>query len=132
YFDEHLAVRRGVGGEDLFAHNYRHYNPGLLEPLDLEGHQDITIRFFAAFPDARFSVEDVIAEGDRVVSRYTLRATQAGPWLLDIPVTGKSFTIQGVEIHRVAGGTIVEQWSQFDLAGALRQLGIVASAGPTG
>src|SRR5262245_58167106 len=112
YFDEHLAVRRGVGGEDLFAQNYRHYNPGIPDPLALKGHQDITVKGCAAFPAARFSVEDVIAEGDRVVSRYTLRATQAGQWLLDIPVTGKSFTIQGMEIHRVADGRIVEQWSQ--------------------
>jgi steroid delta-isomerase-like uncharacterized protein len=128
YFDDYLA-NKGVGGDDLFGENYQFYNPIVPDPLNLRAYHDFTVKFFGAFPDARFRVEDVIAEGDKVVTRYTLRATQAGPWISDIPVTGKPFTIQGFEIHRIADGRIVEQWSQFDLAGALRQLGVFPPAG---
>jgi ketosteroid isomerase-like protein len=80
YFDEFLNQGKGVVGEDLFAPNYRSYFPGSPGPLDKQEHDHVTITFFSAFPDGHFTVEDVIAEGDKVVSRYTFRGTHQGRW----------------------------------------------------
>ncbi len=126
---EELHRGKGVGfglGEDLFAPNYRHYLPGSPGPLDGKGHEHVSITFYAAIPDAHFTVEDEIAEGDRVVNRYTLRGTHQGTWIQGMsPPTGKQVTITGNEIFRIADGRIVEQWSEFDALGGLQQLGVV-------
>ena len=118
----------GIVGDDVLAPNYRFYFPGNPSPLDRQGHHDFSIMFYKAFPDARFTVEDMIAEGDKVVSRYTIRGTNLGPFL-GIPPTGKQTTIGGITIFRVAGGQIVEQWSQVDILGRLQQLGVVPRPG---
>ena len=81
----------------------------------------------AAFPDLQITIQDQIAEDDLVVTRYVMRATHQGEFA-NIPPTGKSFTITGIEIHRFAGGKLVELWNFPDMLGALQQLGII----PTG
>jgi len=124
YFDDYLNQGKGVGEEDLFAPTYRSHFPGSPGPLDRKEHDQLTIRLFVAFPDAHFTVEDTIAEGDKVVSRYTFRGTNQGPFQGNSP-TGKPLTFTGNEIHRIVDGRIVEQWSEFDSSGAARQLGSV-------
>jgi len=81
----------------------------------------------AAFPDLQITIQDQIAENDLVVTRYVMRATHQGEFA-NFPPTGKSFTITGIEIHRFAGGKLVELWNIPDMLGALQQLGII----PTG
>ena len=81
----------------------------------------------AAFPDLQNTIQDQIAENDLVVTRYVLRATHQGEFA-NIPPTGKSFTVTGIEIHRFAEGKLVELWNIPDMLGALQQLGII----PTG
>lgn len=78
----------------------------------------------AAFPDLQITIQDQIAEDDLVVTRYVMRATHQGEFA-NIPPTGKSFTITGIEIHRFAGGKLVELWNIPDMLGALQQLGII-------
>ncbi len=132
YFDDFLNQGQGVVGENLFAPTYRSHFPGISsDPLDKQEYVHITIRLFSAFPDGHFTVEDMIAEGDRVVSRYTFRGTHQGRWTaaLGTPPTGKHVTISGNEIFRIADGRIVEQWAQFDIIGALRQFGVVPPPG---
>ena len=122
YFDEFLNQGKGVVAEDLFAPTYRSHFPGSPGPLDRKEHDQLTIRLFVAFPDGRFTVEDTIAEGDRVVSRYTFHGTNQGPFQ-GTPPTGQRITFTGNEIHRIVDGRIVEQWSEFDSPGVARQLG---------
>lgn len=122
YFDEYLNQGKGVVGEDLFAPTYRSHFPGSPGPLDRKEHDQLTIRLFVAFPDAHFTVEDTIADQDKVVSRYTFRGTNQGPFQ-GISPTGKPLTFTGNEIHRIVDGRIVEQWSEFDSSGVARQLG---------
>ena len=81
-----------------------------------------------AFPDARMAIEDLIAEGDRVVWRFTIHATHTGPFQ-GIPATGRSVTITGMNLVRMAGGQIVENWGQQDNLGLLQQLGVVPQPG---
>lgn len=81
-----------------------------------------------AFPDIHFSIEDQIAEGDRVVTRWTAQGTQDGPFE-GIQPTGKQVTVTGISINRMAGGLFVEGWMIFDRLSLLLQLGTEAMPG---
>jgi steroid delta-isomerase-like uncharacterized protein len=77
-----------------------------------------------AFPNLHFTIEDQIAEGDRVVTRWTARGTQEGPFE-GIPPTGKQTVVTGVTISRIADGKFVEGWTSLDRLGLLQQLDAV-------
>ena len=76
-----------------------------------------------AFPDLQITVEDQIAEGDRVVTRWTVRATHAGPFL-GIPATGKPVTVTAIHIHQVINGRIATLWEEINLFSLMQQLGL--------
>jgi len=78
----------------------------------------------SAFPDVRVTIEDQIAERDRVVTRWTARGTHEGE-LFGIAATGKQATITGITIDRIVDGRIVESWNNWDTFGTLQQLGAV-------
>jgi steroid delta-isomerase-like uncharacterized protein len=77
-----------------------------------------------AFPDAQVTVEDMIAEGDKVVSRYTIRGTHQGETEEFGPPTGRQMELEGITIHRFEGDKIVEEWERYDNLSALQQLGL--------
>ena len=77
-----------------------------------------------AFPDLRATVEDVISEGDSVVTRYTVRGTHEGEIEEFGPPTGKQIELQGITIHRIADGKIVEEWERYDNLSLMQQLGL--------
>ena len=79
--------------------------------------------YLSAFPDGRTTVEDSIAEGDRVVYRWTFRGTHQGE-LMGISPTEKQVEITGITINRLSGGKIEEQWNLFDQLGLLQQLAV--------
>jgi predicted ester cyclase len=79
----------------------------------------------AAFPDIRFTIEELLAEDDQVVVRVTFRGTHQGPFM-GIAPTGRHVTATGVELARLAGGKIVaEGWHHYDLLDLLDQLGAI-------
>jgi steroid delta-isomerase-like uncharacterized protein len=80
--------------------------------------------YLSAFPDLNVTVEDVLAEGDKVVSRYTVRGTHQGEIEEFGPPTGRQVEIKGITIHRIEGGKIVEEWERYDNLGVLQQLGL--------
>jgi steroid delta-isomerase-like uncharacterized protein len=80
--------------------------------------------YFAAFPDINVTVEDVIAEGDKAVTRWTIRGTHRGE-LMGIAPTDKHIELKGITIHRIEGGKIVEEWERYDNLGMMQQLGVV-------
>jgi steroid delta-isomerase-like uncharacterized protein len=84
--------------------------------------------FRRAFPDWHSDVEQLIAEGDLVVERFTARGTHAGE-LMGVAPTGREVTLRGINIFRIHDGQITERWGRLDQLGLLRQLG-VAPAGP--
>ena len=100
------------------------HNPNPGQAPGLEGVKQVFGGFRAAFPDLTLTVEDMIAEGDKVVSRLTIRATHRGDFQ-GIPATGKQVTQTGIDILRIAGGKVVERWGEFDNLGLLQQLGVV-------
>ena len=77
-----------------------------------------------AFPDIHFTIEDQIAEGDKVVTRWTARATHTGAYQ-GIPPTGKQGVVTGITIDRIADGIFVEGWTNFDELGLMQHLGVI-------
>lgn len=82
------------------------------------------MHFRAAFPDVRYTMEDLIAEGDRVMDRWTVHATHLGDFL-GIPPTGKAITFWGIDILRIVNGRIKEIWHLEDQVSVLQQLGVL-------
>ncbi len=80
--------------------------------------------YLSAFPDLHATVEDVIAEGDKVVTRWTIRGTHQGEIEEFGPPTGKQIEFEGITIHRIEGGKIVEEWSRYDILSIMQQLGL--------
>ena len=97
-------------------------------PPGLDGQKAFIGMFISAFPDIKMTVEDEIAEGDKVVTRWTAIGTHTGE-LMGIPATGKQVTIKGLDINRFSGGKNVEHWGQMDQMGLMQQLGVVPPPG---
>ena len=81
--------------------------------------------YLSAFPDLHVTVEDVMAEGDKAVTRWTIRGTHQGEIEEFGPPTGKQVEINGITIHRIEGSKIVEEWERYDNLSVMRQLGLV-------
>ena len=97
-------------------------------PGGLEGAKHTVTMYLTAFPDLHFTVEDLIAEGDKVVARLTTRGTQQGAFM-GIPPTGKQVTVTAIDINRIVGGKSVEHWLNMDTQGLLQQLGVIPAPG---
>jgi steroid delta-isomerase-like uncharacterized protein len=98
------------------------------EAQGAEGLRRILGKLHKAFPDQQTSCEDLIAEGDRVVCRVTMRGTNKGPlefvrW--PMPATGKEITVSGIHVFRIANGKIAEHWGTMDGFAMVRQLGVM-------
>ncbi len=92
-----------------------------LESSGIEGTQKFLGSVFAAFPDVQFTAEDMIAEGDRVVVRFSIRGTHKGEYA-GIPATGRQVHWSGINIGRFENGKIVELWGESDQLGLMQQL----------
>jgi steroid delta-isomerase-like uncharacterized protein len=113
--------------DELCTTNHVFHNPPTT-PQGREEFKQLLSLYITAFPDARFTVEDQIAEGDRVASRYTFRGTHHGE-LMGIPPTGKQVTVTGITINRIVNGKSEEGWLNFDAPGMLQQLGVIPAMG---
>jgi steroid delta-isomerase-like uncharacterized protein len=100
------------------------HNSGAPDPLNLEGFRQLAAVFLAAFPDGKHTIDDMIVEGDKVVTRITYRGAHTGD-LMGIPPTGKHVTTSAMTIDQIAGGKIVETWRLFDQMGMMQQLGVM-------
>ncbi len=115
------------------------HNPDLIEEFyapdlvwhepdrEIRGYEEakqLASQYFQAFPDINITVDDVIAEGDKVVTRYTIRGTHQGEIEDFGPPTGRQIELEGITIHRIEGGKIVEEWERWDNLSLLQQLGL--------
>jgi steroid delta-isomerase-like uncharacterized protein len=96
--------------------------PGI--PAGREGVKALTAGLRSAFPDFKATIEDILAEGDKVVIRMTWRGTHQGEFM-GIPATGKRISIGVIDIIRVSGGKAVEHWGQMDAMGLMQQIGAI-------
>jgi predicted ester cyclase len=118
-----LALVDALLSADYVDHNLP---PGL--PPTREGFKQSASMYWRAFPDGRLTIEEQVAEGDTVVTRWSGRATHTGEFMQIAP-TGKQVAVDGITINRVTGGKFVESWLQFDRLGLLQQLGVVPAPG---
>ncbi|MBI4672181.1 MAG: ester cyclase [Chloroflexi bacterium] len=97
-------------------------------PPGREGAKILFAAYRAAFPDYHVAIDDILAEGDKVVWRWTLTGTNQGS-MMGMPATGKQVKVEGIDIFRIADGKIVERWASFDQLGMMQQLGAVPAPG---
>ena len=124
-FLEEVFNKKNLAAIDEFIapNQIDHTLPPFL-PTTPEGTKQAIDMFLKAFPDMHLTIEDMIAEGDKVVIRYTSRGSQRGAFM-GIPPTGKQMTVSSIIIARIADGKIVEEWGLDDQMGMLQQLGII-------
>ena len=116
-------AERAVRSDDYVAHL-----SGAPGPLDGEAWVGFLTTFTSAFPNARIRVDSAIQEGDLVASRWTITGTHDGPFQ-GVPATGRTVVIPAVDMSRVVDGKIAEHWSQFDIIGAMQQIGAMPGPG---
>jgi len=130
FYEEVMNQKKRAVLDEVFDLNVVDHFAPPGTPGGLEGARQTLGMFLSAFPDLHFTVEDLIAEGDKVVARATLSGTQQGTFM-GIPATGKHVTITGIDINRFEGGKSVEHWVEMDTLGLMQQLGVIPPPGPT-
>ena len=110
--------------DEVYAPDVVWHNPDQ-EVRGIEEARRFIAMFKTAFPDMSATVEDVVAEGDKVVTRVTLRGTHQGEVEEFGPPTGRRGEAQGITIHRLEDGKIVEEWNSYDNLSLMQQLGLV-------
>ena len=130
-YEEAFAQGKPEVVDEVLHSTFVCYDPNS-ETGEIRGAQTVKgeIEYFRnAFPDDFFwRVEDQLAEGDQVTTRYTLGGTHQGEFF-GIPASGRRGEIRGINIDRVDGGKVVEEWASYDLLGAMRQLGAIPEPG---
>jgi steroid delta-isomerase-like uncharacterized protein len=110
--------------DELIATNYVYREPTIGEKRGREGFRELISTYKAAFPDGTITINDQVAEGDRVVTRWTATGTHKGE-LFGAAPTNRHVTVQGVIISRITNGKVTEEYEVFDTLGMLRQIGAV-------
>jgi len=122
-----LNKRNLAAVDEIFAAKYDGHTPGA-ELNSRESVKQVLTVLFTAFPDLHMTVEDLIAEGDKVVIRFTSMGTHKGD-LMGIAPTGKQVKSTGIAIYRIVGGKVVEEWAERDTLGMMQQIGAVPTPG---
>lgn len=112
----------------VFAPNALIHNSGAPGPLNVEGFKQFGAVFRTAFPDGKLTIEDLIVDGDKVVSRISYRGTHTGD-MTGIPPTGKPVTVSAMIIDQFVEGKIMESWRLFDQMAMMQQLGVIPTPG---
>jgi steroid delta-isomerase-like uncharacterized protein len=114
--------------DEVFDANWRAGWQMPIEANGLQGVKNVFATLHAAFPDLHISLEDLIADGDKVVTRERITGTHRGNYM-GVPATGKQVAYNEIVIARFADGRIVESWGVVDVLSLMRQLGAIP-AGP--
>ena len=110
--------------DNIIATNFSGLFSGLPEFTGLEGFKQRFTSMYTAFPDLQVTIEDMFAEGDKVMARWTMRGTHKGD-LMGLAPTGKQVTWTAIVIYRIVGGKIEQMWGEVDNMGLMQQLGAV-------
>jgi len=138
-------VPEGITGEEnktvvrnWFEEGWNKHNPDIIDEYftadfinySMDFNRDQLKQFISttliAFPDIHFTIEDQVAEGDQVATRWKFRGTHEGEFM-GVPATGKQVTVTGMNISRHANGKYVEDWGNWDALGMLQQFGVTLS-----
>lgn len=122
-YDEVLNGRDLTVLDELVLEGYLEHDPLAGQGSGRQGLRDRFNMLIQAL-DPHFTIEDVVAEGDRVVVRWTNSGTNVGDFL-GIPATGRTFSIPGIDIYRLEDGRLAEHWHVVDVFGHMVQLGVI-------
>ena len=116
------------GNSDFFMEtttpDYVYYSPsGNPNPMSREDAVESVKMFWKGFPDISFSIEEIIAEGDKITTRFVARGTHEGEFM-GIPATGNKIELGAIIISRIENGKFVEEWEEMDIMGLMMQLGM--------
>ena len=133
FLEEVFGQGKLAVADEILAPDHVDHGPGALPgmPPGPEGSKMLVTGYRNAFPDIHFTIDEQIAEGDKVVTRWTGHATHKGE-LAGIPATGKSATVTGMGVDRIVNGKIVESWGIFDQFGMMQQLGVIPAVSQPG
>lgn len=130
YYEEVFHAGNLAALDDLAVADYVEHSPFPGQPDGREGLRWRAATIRDAF-EPRFTLEDVIAEGDRVAVRWSQGARHVGAFM-GIPPTGKVISLTGIDIHVLRDGKMAEHWDLVDMLGLLQQLGVVPQPEPSG
>ena len=127
-FIDALYTRGDLSAVDRYlAEDYVDHNPPMGVSPDREGWRTVGGMIRAACPDWHSDLHRLVAEGDIVAEHFTASGTHLGT-LLGVPPTGRTLTLHGVNIFRIADGLVAERWAQLDDLGMMTALGVVRMA----
>lgn len=126
FYEEVFHQSNVTAIDEVMAPNFVNHSASQLGLTagDLEHVTQFVSMVMQVFPDLHYTVEDLVAEGDKVVARLTISGTQQGAFM-GMPPTGKHATISDVEIFRITGGKAVENWVQADFLSMVQQLCVI-------
>ena len=126
WFEEVFSLGRLELVDSLIAPEYANHDPNVPGGAwrGVAGATALVSTYRGAFPDVRFSIEAQVEEGDTVVTRWSATGTHTAP-LNQIPATGKSVHITGINVKKFKEGKTIEEWANFDMMGLLRQIGVI-------
>jgi steroid delta-isomerase-like uncharacterized protein len=125
FLGEAFSTGNLAPADEWIAANWVNHDPGTPAlPAGPEGFKQLVGAYRTAFPDLTITVDELIAEGDKVVGRWTATGTNTGS-LMGMPPTGKHATITGISILAFAGSQVTEQRTNWDTMGMLQQLGVI-------
>jgi steroid delta-isomerase-like uncharacterized protein len=111
-----------AGYLELVDESYTHHDASQPDGTNREAVSQLLQGVMVAFPDGQVTIDDLIAEDDKVVKRYTARGTHTGEFA-GVPATGRPVTFTGVTVYRIENGKFTEGWWHLDLASILGQIG---------
>jgi steroid delta-isomerase-like uncharacterized protein len=116
--------------DEALVPDYVHHDPALPPEMQhgRDNYRQLSGMFYTAFPDLQGTLEDMVAEGDKVVTRLRWQGTHQAE-LMGIPPSGKQVDFTMMSIHRIVEGKITEGWVNFDMMGMMQQLGAVPNPG---
>ncbi|RXA20775.1 ester cyclase [Methanosarcina sp. MSH10X1] len=122
FFEEGPSKGNINAADELLSPDFSMHVP-LPASSGIEGINEVITTCRAAFEHLNVTIEDMVAEGDKVVARFTARGVHKGNFM-NLPATGKPVTMTGIEIFRIKDGKIAELWGEVNLLGLMQQLGI--------
>src|SRR6266496_2718980 len=129
FIEEGFSTGNLALADEIVATNFANYDPGTPPlPSGPEGYKQLVTAYRTAYSDLQLTIEDLVAEGDKVGVRWSARGTHTGQ-LGDIPPTGKQMMVAGISVLTIAGGRVAEQYTNWDTLGMLQQLGVVPAPG---
>ena len=111
--------------EEIYASDFVLHDPAMPEDLrGVEGAREFYSMYISAFPDTEITIEDQVAEGDTVATRWTARGTHEGE-LMGVPRSGNRVEVPGMTLSRIEGGKIAEEWNNYDALGLMQAIGAI-------